>query len=136
MRTKLWVVALLALLLAASWPSPVRAAEWCDTDPLVLIVTPEGTLVPVFILVGALGLEHLPAAQAASLLATSTAEATAGGKATRVTITVTVPDDLFGRGFATRAAASSGPLGTGTVYATAEGRSGTAMVLRFTLPIP
>jgi len=51
-------------------------------------------------------------------------------------VTVAVPDDPFGRGFPVRAAASTGPLGTGTVYATAEGVSGTAMTLRFTLDVP
>jgi len=132
---------LIVLVLCAALLGPVAparaAAEWCDTDPLLLITTPDGAVVPVFILVGARGAAHLPAAQTASLIATSaTAEATAGGRATRVTVTVAVPDDPFGRGFPVRAAASTGPLGTGTVYATAEGVSGTAMTLRFTLDVP
>ncbi len=127
------------LLVAALGPvAPARAAaEWCDTDPLLLIVTPGGTVVPVFILVGARGAEHLAAAQGASLLATSgTAEATAGGRATRVTVTVSVPNDPFGDNFPTRAAAGAGPLGTGIVYASSSGVSGASMTLRFTLPIP
>ncbi len=133
-RALLVALILLAGLLGPA--PPVRAAEWCDTDPLLVITTPGGHVVPVFILVGALGLAHLPAAQAASLLATSAAEGTAGGRATRVTVTVVVPDDPFGGGFPTRAAASTGPLGTGTVHATAEGTSGAPMTLRFTLDIP
>jgi hypothetical protein len=117
--------------------SAQAGAEWCDTDPLILISTPGGQIVPVFILVGALGLEHLPAAQAASLLATShTVKSTRGGLATSVTVTVEVPDDLFARGFPTRAAISSGPLGSGKVYADTEGKSGTPMTLSFTIPIP
>ena len=135
-RVLVAVLAAAAVALAAA--APARAgAEWCETDPLLLIQTPAGTLVPVFLLVGAQGLLHLPAAQAASLVATtSTAEATAGGRATRVTVTVTVPNDPFGAGFPARAATSSGPLGSGTGYATAEGVSGAPMTLRFTLPIP
>ncbi len=135
---RLLLVALVLLGALLGPAAPARAAaEWCDTDPLLVITTPGGHVVPVFILVGALGLAHLPAAQAASLLATSAAaEATAGGRATRVTVTVVVPDDPFGGGFPTRAAASTGPLGTGTVHATAEGTSGAPLTLRFTLDIP
>jgi hypothetical protein len=131
--------ALAAVLLAMSVPttSAQAGAEWCDTDPLILIRTPDGQIVLVFILVGARGLEHLPAAQAASLLATShTVESTSGGRATQVTVTVEVPDDLFERGFPTRAAITSGPLGSGKVHADTEGKSGQPMILRFTIPIP
>ncbi len=134
------VVLIVFVMLAAAFApvAPARAgAEWCDTDPLLLVTTPSGHVVPVFILVGAQGPEHLPAAQAASLLATTgTAETTAGGRATRVTVTVTVPHDLFGGGFPARAAASTGPLGTGTVHATDEGVSGVPLILRFTLDVP
>ena len=135
-RMLLLVAVLLRALLGPAAPARA-AAEWCDTDPLLLIVTPGGTVVPVFILVGAQGAAHLPAAQAASLLATgATTEATAGGRATRFTVTVAVPDDPLGQGFPTRAAASAGPLGTGTVYAAAAGVSGAPMALRFTLAVP
>ncbi len=132
---------LIALVLCAAVLGPAAparaAAEWCDTDPLLLLMTPGGTVVPVFILVGARGAVHLPAAQAASLVATDgTADATAGGRATRFTVTVAVPDDPFGQGFPVRAVASAGPLGTGTVYAATEGISGTSMTLRFTLAVP
>jgi hypothetical protein len=135
---RLLIVALGVLLALSGTVAPAKAgAEWCDTDPLVLVQTPGGAIVPVFILVGAQGLEHLPAALAASLLATShTVETTLGGRATDVTLQVTVPDDLFARGFPTRATVSSGPLGSGKIHAKAEGKSGTTMILRFTLPVP
>lgn len=135
-RALLVVLVLLAALLGSA--APTRAgAEWCDTDPLLLITTPGGHVVPIFILLSVQGLEHLPAAQAASLLAISdTTRTTAGGRATRVIVTVTVPDDPFGRGFPVRAVASTGPLGTGTIHATAEGTSGVPLDLRFTLDIP
>jgi hypothetical protein len=135
MRRLLIVAALLLATLAA--PAGAGAADWCDTDPLVLITTPGGNVAPVYVLVGAAGLEHLPAVQAASILSTTeTVAARAGGQATRVTLTVTVPDDAFAIGFPTRAAASSGPPATGTVYDQTTGSSGQAMVLRFTLPVP
>jgi hypothetical protein len=131
----LFVVA--ALVLVALAPAPVAAAEWCDTDPLVLVVTPAGTVVPVYVLVGALGVEHLPAAQAASIVSTTVAvDATAGGRATKVALMVLVPDDVFASGFPTRSAASSGPLGSGTIYDATSGISGQTMTLRFTLAVP
>jgi hypothetical protein len=114
--------------------SPVVAAEWCDTDPLVLIKTPGGTLVPVFVSSGALGAEHLPAVLLASI--DYSTQAIAGGGATRVHLDVTVPDDLLGWHFPTRTVASTGPLATGTIYASATGYSGRTMTLTFTLDVP
>jgi len=133
------VLIALAVLVAAGWQAaPAQAAaEWCDTDPLLLIVTPGGQIIPVFVLVGARGPEHLLSAQAASLLMTSqTTRSVDGGRATQITVTVVVPNDLFGRGFPTRAAVSSGPLGSGIIHADSDGQSGAPMTMRFTLPIP
>ena len=136
LRALLVATILLAALLGPGTPA-VAAAEWCDTDPVLLIRTPDGGVVAAYLLVGALGAQHLPAALAASVLAAAEPlEATGGGRALRVTATVTVPHDLFDRGFPTRALVSSGPLGTGTVYAATEGTSGAPMTLRFTLPAP
>jgi hypothetical protein len=129
----------LAVLLAIGVPvtSARAAAEWCDTDPMLLIVTPEGQVVPVYVLISALGVEHLPTILAASIVASSySADDTRGGRATRVTVTVEVPDDHFASGFPIRAAVSTGPLGTGTIYAAVEGTSGAPMTMRFTLPVP
>lgn len=136
-RALLVALVLLAALLGPA--SPARAgAEWCDTDPLVLVTTPDGDVIPVYVLIGVLGAEHLSAALVATLLIAvgEPVEATGGGRALRVTITVTVPDDAFASGFPVRAAASTGPLGTGTVHAAAEGASGAPLALRFTLDIP
>ena len=135
-RLLLVVLVLLAALLGPA--APVAAgAEWCDTDPLVLVQAPDGTVITVYLLVGALGAEHLPAALAASLVAASEPVALAGGgRALRVTITVLVPDDLFARGFPARAAAHSGPLGTGVLHDATAGTSGAALTLRFTLRLP
>ena len=135
LRALLVVTILLAALLGPT--APAAAAEWCDTDPILLIQTPDGGVVTAYLLVGALGAQHLPAVLAASLLAAAEPlEATEGGHKLRVTATVTVPNHLVGSGFPTRALVSSGPLGTGTVYAATEGASGTPMTLRFTLPAP
>jgi hypothetical protein len=134
-RVLVGMMVLSALLLVH--PSPAgAAAEWCDTDPLVVIVTPAGNLVPVYVLVGALGIQHLAAAQAASLLVATDTAAAAGGRATRVTLTVRVPNDLFASGFPVRSAASTGPLETGLVYADTDGVGGNPMMLRFTLDVP
>ena len=45
------------------WPRPAGAGgpgagraqasdEWCDTDPLLLVITPQGNIVPVFYMTG------------------------------------------------------------------------------------
>ncbi len=132
------VIAAILISLHWMWGAPVAlAAEWCDTDPLVAITTPGGNVVPVYVMVGVLGAEHLPAAQVASILYTTASDkATAGGAATKVELTVLVPDDAFATGFPTRSTASSEPYGTGIVYDSTYGKSGQQMVLKFTLPVP
>jgi hypothetical protein len=112
-------------------------AEWCDTDLPLFVEASDGGVIAVYLLVGVRGAEHLPAALAASLnAAAEPVEAAGSGRALRVAATVTVPGDQFGQGFPTRALVSSGPLGTGAVYAATEGTSGQEMTLRFTLPHP
>ncbi len=124
-----------ALLLLAALAGPVAAGEeWCDTDPLLLITTPAGATVPVYVTSGALGVEH----SAAALLATTsyTVQSVQGGRATLVRLSDTVPGDAFAAQFATRVVVSSGPLGTMLVYGRATGYSGQPMVLSFTLAVP
>ena len=55
---------------------------------------------------------------------------------TQVTLTVLVPNSLSGGPFATRSVASTGPLRTGTLYASTTGTSGEPMTLRFKLDTP
>ncbi len=118
-------------------PGGVRVAhagdEWCEVDPAVLITTPGGRLVVVYVTNGALGLEHLVAAQLAAVR--HTVQPVEGGRATLVKMDVVVPNDLFGSGFPTKTTVSSGPLKTLTVYASATGTSGSPMRLEFTLPV-
>ncbi len=119
----------------AGWPAPSVAQagdDWCEIDPLLLIQTPAGNTVPVFYLTGAYGLEHAAATQLAQ--ATYAVEPDAGG--TKVTFKVTVPDDLFGKGFPTRVTVSSGPWGTLQVHGKASGTSGAPMSLEFYLDVP
>ena len=91
---------LLALALLGAEVSGVAAgAEWCEDDPLVVIETPGGNLVPLYVTVGALGVEHLPAAQLAEI--SYTAKRTSHGN-TQVKLSVVVRGDVFASSFATR----------------------------------
>src|SRR2546423_611351 len=57
------------LLLSAQLAAPGASAgaQWCDTDPVVVIITPSGVLVPLFVNNGAQGVEHQPAVLLASM---------------------------------------------------------------------
>jgi hypothetical protein len=119
------------------WTAPASTASamesWCEDDPPVLIVTPGGATVVVYVTTGAMGLEHLPAVQLATIR--HSVKSAKGGLATRVDMTVEVPNDVFASNFPTRTTVSSGPFKTGTVYATATGRAGEPMRLAFQLPV-
>jgi hypothetical protein len=121
------------LLLSAHLAAPGASAgaQWCDTDPVVVIATPAGALVPVYVNNGVLGLEHESTVLLASM--PYTVVPVAGG--TEVHLSVTIPNDLLAKGFPTRSVVSTGPLGTGTIYATASGVSGKPMLLTFTLDV-
>ena len=130
-------VAALVLLAALAIPAAPTAwamEGWCEDDPPVLITTPGGRLVVVYVTNGALGVQHLLAAQLAHI--THTVKPVESGRATRVTMEVTVPNDLFGSNFPTKSTVSSGPFKTLTIYATAMGTSGSPMRMEFTLPVP
>ncbi len=127
-----FLAALLAALSLALLSAPAGAGEqWCEDDPLVVITTPGGAKVPIYVTNAALGLDHLPAVQ----LATISYTAKSAGSSTLVQMNVTIPDDLFDSHFATRTTASTGPLATGTVLATASGFSGAAMNMQFMLDV-
>ena len=129
------VAAVLSALvgLTASAAPTGAGEEWCESDPVVPVTTPQGTVVLVYVLTGAAGTEHLPAVLAAEYRYTATAAA--GGARTLVELDVLVPA-AGGGPFATRAAASTGPLQSGTLLARAAGRSGQPMRLRFVLDVP
>jgi hypothetical protein len=129
---------LLAALLAAGILvfSPTTAGAWfayCDWDPIVLIVTPAGHVVPVYDSVWTsspldLGLP----------LATYTASRVydaQGHPETAVNMTISVPTGLLFR-YSVYDMVTSGLLGSGTVYAARSGISGTPVHLQFVLRQP
>ena len=114
-------------------PAPAAHASdtWCDVDPIQLVITAGGRIVPIFVTNGAPSLLYAPQLLLARI--SHTAEPVPGG--TLVTVRVTVPNGLFGKSFPTRSVVTSGPLGLLRVYASATGVSGSAMTMRFTLPV-
>jgi hypothetical protein len=110
------------------------AAEWCEYDPVVLVVTPAGALVPVFVTNGALGVEHSLDAQLAEMRYTT--QPAKSGKATLVYLRVLIRGNLFAAQFPTRSTASTGPLATGSIFDRVEGNSGDTMSLTFVLDTP
>lgn len=127
------VVVLAAVLLVPAQTARA-SAEWCEIDPLVLVITPRGAIVPLFVTNGAQGIEHLLAAQLAEMR--YTVQPDNDGAATRVQLRVTIRGDLFGPRFPVRSTVSTGPLATGTILAREVGVSGQTLLLAFTLPVP
>jgi hypothetical protein len=130
-----------ALAAAAVRGVPVARAgdEWCDTDPVQLIRTDDGWLLPVavFYTPGAqvrslLDLPRLLALLTGTLLTVRSASQPVP-EGTQVTLRVTVPTGT-GPAFATRLVVSRGPGGTLTRYAEVAGQSGQEMVAQFLLP--
>ncbi len=125
------VVAVLAGVLSVA---PASAwAVYCDWDPLVLIVTPGGHVVPVYDSVWTpspldigLPLE--------SYTATRGYDA-AGNPVTNVDMAISVPTGLLFR-FQTTDMVTTGLLGQGRVLARASGWSGQTLHLKFTLNEP
>ena len=120
-------------LTAATAPAVLASDTWCDADPLQLVITSGGRLVPIFVTNGARSLLHLPQLLLARI--SHTVKSVDGGTASLVTLSVTVPNGLLGRSFATRSVVSSGPLGLLHVYATTTGMSGSAMTMQFKLNV-
>ena len=127
----------LAAVLAAGLllVSPASAGAWatyCDWDPLVLVVTPSGHVVPVYDSVWTSSLLDLG-------LPVESYKTTrvwgAGGKPeTQVDVWIYVPTGLLLR-YQVHDMVTSGLLGTGTVYAQGNGTSGTPVHLQFVLPV-
>lgn len=133
MRSFLLSILTAVLGLAALAPEAGASDVWCDTDPILIVTTPQGSQVPIYVNTGAQGAQHLPAAQLAKM--GYTASSAQSGKGTAVTVSVTVADDAFATSFPTRAGVSTGPFLTGQVYGQAEGTSGHTMQIHFNLPV-
>jgi len=130
------VVVAAALAVGLLFASPTSAGAWatfCDWDPLILVVTPGGHIVPVYASVWTSSLLNL-GLPLASYKASRVYD-TAGQPHTAVDMTIAVPAGLLFQ-FTTYNMATSGLLGTGTIYAAKYGRSGTPVHLYYTLPQP
>ncbi len=107
--------------------------DWCDTDPVVVIQTPSGNLVPVYVNVGTQSSAYTPNSLMSALQMDYTAAPVRSGSATRVDVSVMVPT-LLDSPFPTRVVISTGPLGSGSVYSQVSGTSGQVMNATFILP--
>jgi hypothetical protein len=137
MRSLLRSVVTVVLLMVTMHATPAFASDgWCDTDPILVIHTPAGLWVPVFVSVGAHSLFFTPDTLLGSLVLSYAADSTSGGKATKVAAVVHVQSPLVGSPFETRNTVSTGPYGTGSIYAQASGVSGEPTTLTFVLPYP
>jgi hypothetical protein len=130
--------ALVAALLAAGvlLVSPTTAGAWatfCDWDPLVLVVTPSGRIVPVYDSVWTSS--PLDLAVPLESYTVSRTYSRSGKPETLVDMTISVPTGLLFR-FQTTDEVTSGLLGSGTVYARANGYSGAPVHLTFVLASP
>jgi hypothetical protein len=122
-------LAVLLLVLVAQALPAAASNTWSDTDPVVLITTPAGHVVTVYVDNGTDGVQHLPAAQ----LAKMTYTVKRVGNGTMVTLTSTVPCDDLGTVYATRAIASTRAFATGLIYGSVYGMCGQPMTQQFTM---
>jgi hypothetical protein len=129
-KRMLLAAALAAGILVASPTSAGAWATYCDWDPVVLIVTPGGHVVPVYDSVWT----SSPLDLGVPLASYTTARAydAAGKPVTVVNMTISVPTGLLFR-YATIDEVTTGLLGSGTVLARKSGTSGKPVHLTFTL---
>jgi hypothetical protein len=121
------------LLAWAAWPAPPAQADtWCEVDPAVVVTTPAGNTVVVYVVNGG-PLEH--ALQLAAPTISHTVAPLAGGAATQVKLSVLVADP-DGHAHPVQSQAWSGPAMTGTLYASASGAAGKALQLTFRVEVP
>jgi hypothetical protein len=129
--------ALLAAVLAAGLllVTPASAGAWatyCDWDPIVLVVTPSGHVVPVYDSVWTSSLLDL-GLPLESYTVTRVYSAS-GAPETEVDMEIYVPTGLLFR-YQVHDMVTSGLLGSGTVYAQGNGTSGSPVHLKFVLPV-
>src|SRR5215216_4080494 len=114
MKRFFWSI-LMALLCLGTLVPAVGAEEeqWCWTDPAIVVRTPSGNTVVVYLTLGALGTQHADALRAAT--ESYTVQAVSNAPATDVEVQVRVPDDAYAAGFSTVNIVSTQPNGGGTV---------------------
>lgn len=132
MRRVVVAAALAAGFLFASSVGASACVTYCDWDPLVLVVTPAGHVVPVFDSVWTSSLLNLGLPTESY---TTKRVWRNGQPMTQVDVTIYVPAGLLFR-FNTMDEVTTGLLGSGTVLASGYGTSGTPVHLEFTLASP
>lgn len=116
--------------------TPVSAGamvEYCDWDPLVVVVTPGGNVEVVYDSVWTSSLLNIGLPLESYTVSRVYDED--GQARTAVDMVINVPTGLLFR-FATTDMVTTGPLGSGTVLARANGTSGSPVHLKFTLNQP
>ncbi|TMC54166.1 MAG: hypothetical protein E6J20_03540 [Chloroflexi bacterium] len=116
--------------------SPTTAGAWatfCDWDPLVLVVTPGGHIVPVYDSVWTSS--PLDLGLPLESYTVSRVYDVTGHPHTAVDMTIYTPTGLLFR-YATTDEVTTGLLGSGTVLARQNGYSGTPVHLKFILSQP
>jgi hypothetical protein len=135
MKQRALLSTVLACLLMLGLAGDASAGlQWCEADPAVVIATPRGSTVVVYLTNGVEGVQRAPSALTAET--SYTAEPTPDGQGTHVHLFVLTRSYAFDSDFAVYSVASSGPSKTGTIYDAAEGRSDTPVELVFDLPVP
>jgi hypothetical protein len=122
--------ALAAGIMVASPASAGAFMTYCDWDPLVLIVTPGGHIVPVYDSVWTSSVLDLGLPLESYTVKRVYDEH--GHPHTAVDMTISVPTGLLFQ-YSTYDEVTTGLLGSGTVLAHATGTSGTPVHLKFTL---
>lgn len=128
------VVVAAALAAGLLLASPVTAGAWCvfcDWDPVVLVITPAGHVVPVYDSVWTAS--PLDLALPLESYTTSRVYSATGQPETAVDMVITVPTGVLLR-YQTLDEVTTGLLGSGKVLAEAGGTSGTPVHLKFVLP--
>ena len=130
MKRVLLAAALAAGILVCTPMSAGAWATYCDWDPLVLIVTPGGDVVPVYDSVWTAS--PLSAGLPVENYTTTRVYDAAGHPQTAVDMVIYTPTGLLLR-YRVHDMVTSGLLGSGALYAEAYGWSGQAVHLKFTL---
>ena len=121
-------------LLNAAVRGAAAGEDWCDTDPLVKVITPGGSHQFVHLTFSAPSSAFRQNLIAAKNSIVWTAVRSADGLGTDVTVTSTVPLDGLAA-FPTRSRVSTHPFGEGTLYSSVEGTAGIPMVNSYRLNV-
>ena len=133
MKRVMVAVAMAAGLVVAAPISAGAMMEYCDWDPLVAVVTPAGNVVLVYDSVWTSSLLNIGLPVESYTVSRSYDED--GRPRTAVDMVVKVPAGLLFK-FSTTDLVTTGPLGSGTVLARANGTSGSPVHLYFSLNQP